>query len=355
MALTFRQPGIYYRARFARVSLAMEVWMFSITQLKWRGIAGLILAVWSLHAAAGWKTPREALEQRLIRDEFQIYSTLEGDHAFPPDVPLPQRKERAAALLGGLADQLGQASRFYREQLGLTPPLGGARYREVRAIDVHILKLDGKKGSTGDEPIVYRYRHFDGASPALTISLNNQWTPPNLTPNHEVFHAYQYGYTFFKNAWFLEGMARSMEKAFKGGEVRTEPLPRGQGQLQQVLARSYGADVFWNRLMYLCDSACSGSNSALAGRGETYLPRGRFCGGGLVRATLEQFQALDKEAARSRAIDPNDWPEEEQWSERNNPYMLRGLRSAIESQCPVRGNAELEAFQRVLKETESRP
>jgi len=325
--------------------------MFLLFQLKWRGILGILLATGSLSASADWKAPREALDQRRIEGEFHIYYSREGENAFPWVGASPQR---LGEMLDSLALQLNQANRLYSEQLGLARPLGGARYREVRAIDVHLLKLEGKKGSTGDEPIVYRYRHFDGAAPALTITLTNQWNPPNLTPNHEVFHAYQYGYTFFKNAWFLEGMARSMEKAFKGGEVRTEPLPRGYGQLQQLLTRSYGADVFWNRLMFLCDVSCSGSTPVLAGRGETYLPRGRFCGGGLVRATLEQFQALDKEAARSRAIDPRDWPEEEQWSERNNPFMLRGLRNAIESQCPVRGNPELEAFRNVLKEAESR-
>ncbi len=325
--------------------------MLPIFQFKRRVILWIVLATCSLSAAADWKAPREALDKRRIEGEFHIYYTQEGENAFPWIGASPQR---IRDMLDGLADQLSEANRFYGDQLGLARPLGGARYRNVRAIDVHILKLEGKKGSTGDEPIVYRYRNFDGAAPALTITLSTQWNPPNLTPNHEVFHTYQYGYTFFKNAWFLEGMARSMEKAFKGGEVRTEPLPR-HGELQQLMARSYGADVFWNRLMYLCDASCSGSGVAGADKRDSYLPRARFCGGKLVRATLEQYQTLDKEAARLRGIDPNDWPEDEQWSERNNPFLLRGLRRAIESQCPVQRNPELAAFRNVLKEAETRP
>jgi hypothetical protein len=346
-----------FLSRMARgnkqVVMAARMYLFS--RFKWRGIIGIVLAACSLHAVAGWKTPREALDQRLIQDEFRIYYTLEGENAFPPDASPSQHRARAAGMLVSLVAQIGQASRFYREQLGLAPPLGGARYRDVRSIDVHIIKLEGRNGSAGDEPIVYHYREFDGVAPALTITLSNQWNPPNLTPNHEVFHAYQYGYTFFKNAWFLEGLARSMEKAFKGGEVRTEPLPRGYGQLQQVMGGSYGADVFWNRLMYLCDVSCSGSTSAAAWKTGSYVPRGRICGGGLVRAALEQYQTLDKQAARLRGIDPNDWPEEEQWSERNNPFLLLGLRRAIEKQCQLRSNPELEAFHKLLKETETRP
>lgn len=329
--------------------------MFLFSRIKWRGIFGIILASWSLHALASWKTPREALEQRLIQDEFRIYYTLEGENAFPPDVPMPQRQARAVDMLGSFAAQIKQADRFYREQLGLASPLGGARYRNVHEIDVHILALDGEMGSTGDEPIIYHYQHFDGTTPALTISLSNRWAPPNLTPSHELFHAYQYGYTFFKNAWFLEGMAHSMEMAFKDGEVRTEPLPYGYGQLRLMMTRSYGADKFWNRLMTLCDPSCKRRAPVKSGKRDGNAPHPQLCGGGLVRATLEQYQALDKEAARARNIDPNDWPEEEQRSEDNRPFLIRGLRRAIESQCQLRGNPELEAFDGLLKEAEAHP
>lgn len=323
--------------------------MYILSLIKRWEIAWLILATWSMYAAAGWKTPREELDHRLVQGEFRIHYTLDGDSAFPRDVPSPQRKERAMAMLDSLAAQINEATRFYSEQLRLASPIGAARYRDVRSIDIHILKLEDKSGSTGDASIIYHYRHFDGASPALTISLSNQWNPPSLTPNHEVFHAYQYGYTYFKNSWYLEGMARSMEKAFKRGEVRTESLPREYGQLQRIMTRSYGADKFWNRLMYLCEASCSGNTPAQAWKGGGYVPLTRFCGGKLVRATLEQYQSLDKEAARSRGIDPNAWPEDEQRSDRNNPFLLLGLRRAIESQCPLRGNPELEAFHGLLK------
>jgi len=211
------------------------------------------------------------------------------------------------------------------------------------------LNLKAKKGSTGDAAIAYHYQHFDGSTPALTIALTNKWQPPNLTPNHEVFHAYQYAYTFFKNPWYLEGMAHSMETAFRRGEVQTEVLPRDHGQLEQVLTRSYGADLFWNRLMYLCDSACSGSAPATAWKGGAYTPRSQFCGGRLVRSTLEQYQMIDKEAAQTRGIDPADWPEKEQRSPKNNPFLLRGLRRTIENECPVYGNSELKAFHSLLE------
>jgi hypothetical protein len=107
--------------------------------------------------------------------------------------------------------------------------------------------------------------------------------------------------------------------------------------------------------MVLCDVSCSGSTPAGAWKIGNYVPHGRLCGGGLARAVLEQYRTLDKGAARLRGIDSNDWPEEEQRSERNNPFLLLGLRLAIENQCPLRGNPELEAFHGLLKEAEIKP
>jgi len=318
--------------------------MYLVSKIRSQVIVCLIFSTCSLQAEAGWKTQREALDQHLLQGDFMIYYTLKGENAFPLLVSPPQGKKHTMEMLGSLAAQISQASSFFNEQLGLVPPLRNARYSGVRSIDIHILKLNDKMGDTGDAPIVYRYKHFAGKSPALTISLSSQWSPPNLTPIHEIFHAYQYGYTYFKNSWFLEGMARSLEKAFKSGEVPTESLPRGDEQLQQLMARSYGAYKFWNRLLYLCDASCSGSSPVMAWKGESYIPRTRFCGGGLIRATLEQYQVMDKEAARVRGIDRNNWPENEQRSDKNNPFLLRGLHKAIESQCALRGNPELEAF-----------
>jgi len=312
------------------------------------GIAIFTLFLVFSDAEADWKKPREMLDQRLLLAEFRIHYTLDGNNAFPFDVPRLQRAEQAAIRLSELTYQIDQASQFYRKQLKLMPPLSSPRYQNLRSIDLHVINLKGKMGTTGDAAIIYRYKHFTGALPALTITLSNQWHPPNLTPNHEVFHAYQYAYTFFKNPWYLEGMARSLENAFKRGEVQTEMLPRDHETLGAIIMRSYNADLFWNRLMYLCDFACSGSTPESAWHSGSYTPNSQFCGAELVRSTLEQFQLIDKEVAHMRRINANDWPEKEQRSYQNNPFLLRGLRRAIESQCLVDRNPELKAFYDLL-------
>jgi len=284
-------------------------------------------------AGAEWKAPREALDQRHVVGVFRIHYTATGSNAVRGGAPA------AAKLALRLGDQLERADRFYSEAMGLTPPLANPRYSQVRAIDVHVIELDGKKGSTGDEPVVYRYRRFADFAPALTISISSRWTPGNLTPEHEVFHAYQYGYTFFKNAWFLEGMANGMEAAFRERASGNTQLPQDKAALRRLLDQSYGAGPFWNRLMRLCEPDCRQLPRETADRA---LPP--VCGGRFVKRFLEELQTVDKLAARARGIDHRNWPEAEQRSGHNHVWLLDGLGRTIETHCRVDGNAELTTF-----------
>lgn len=296
---------------------------------------GLLLAA---PAAADWKAPREALDRRHVASMFRIHYTTTGSDAIPGNA------DAAGTLARRLGEQLERAHRFYSEAMGLTPPLANSRYPNLRAIDVHVIALEGKKGSTGDAAVVYRYRRFNDPAPALTISISSRWTPGNLTPEHEVFHAYQYGYTFFKNAWFLEGMANGMEAAFRERSSGGEPLPQDANALSRLLEQSYAAGPFWRRLMRLCDIDCRQSPP---GPPDHAVPRA--CGARFVAHFLAELGTADKLAARARGIDPRDWPEAEQRSARNNGWLLDGLTRSMETQCRSDGNAELTTFLGVLR------
>lgn len=299
----------------------------------------LILLSWTWPAQAGWKAPREALDKRYTVGDYRIHYTLEGENAFPANQPAEGRATRATELVGGMAEQISAAVRIYSQEMGLVPPLQQPRYQGVQAIDIHLLDMGDKRmGSTGDEPQHFRYRYFEAAPRVLSMAIATRWKAPNATPGHEVFHAYQYGYTYFKTPWFLEGMARSMESAITGKPQRSEPLPQDAKQLHEMLGRSYDAAPIWNRLFLLCDPQCAAK------------PEGRFCGGGLARTVLERFREIDRKAAQARGISPDDWPEEEQRSPANNPWMLRGVLQAIEARCPSEPSGELANFRRVVRE-----
>lgn len=295
---------------------------------------------------AGWMDEREALDHRQVQGTFRVHYTLSGQNAL--SVKSGGKKKfsgGADALAAQVAAEMVNADQFYSQTLGLGPINRLRRYAPMNLtwVDVHFLRMEDKTASTGDAVVTYNYRKFKDAAPALTISLSTDWRPPGETPEHEVFHTYQYAYTFFKNAWFLEGMARSLEGAFDDHNYQTETLPANQTELDVLLGRTYSASRFWSRLMALCDPGC-----AKTWDGAYFTSQAAMCGGGLVKSVLEQFQSIDPLAAAERGLSTTDWPEAEQWSSKNTPWMLRGLGRAIDQQCPVATNPELGRFRAVL-------
>lgn len=299
---------------------------------------GLLLSFSGQSASAGWKQVRESLDQRHVASVFRIHYTRTGVNALPGDA------EAVSRQVLRLAEQFERAHRFYSETMGLASPLLNLRYPMVGLIDVHVISMRGKKGSAGDEPVVYRYRLFDDFVPALSISISSLWLPGNLTPEHEVFHAYQYGYTFFKNSWFLEGLARAMEGAFREPGFDDTPLPQEAFALGWLLDQSYAAAPFWHRLMRLCAPDCQ--LQALGGKAER--AASEICGARFVKRFLSDLSAMNEVAAVARGINPRDWPEDEQRSPRNNPWLLKSLARSIGKQCPVGSNAEIARFLDVL-------
>lgn len=295
--------------------------------MPWRALGLLLLAllVWSGNTRADWKTPREALDRRLASADFQIYYSLTGEHAFASDSAAGATRATAAEQrLTTLVEQLATADRLYRETLQLRPLFAGGRHAAGRGIDIHILNLEGKNGSTGDELHTFRYRHFAPRANVLAVALSRHWRPPNLTPAHELFHAYQYGYTFFKNAWYLEGMARASEGLLRTRRTVALRLPDSLAALDTLLQQSYSAGRFWNRLIELC-------------------------GPDFLSPLLTSYDRLDDLAARERGIPQDAWPEREQWAAANNPYLLRGLNETLTAPyCISVAGQEISAFKGLI-------
>lgn len=103
--------------------------------------------------------------------------------------------------------------------------------RGVTCIEVYLRdrsELGGANGVAYDEP--QRARRIPEGKPndrALVMALGRHIVAArNLSPAHELFHLIQYGATYFKNRWFLEGQTRWSERA-RGpeglGDVRSSP------------------------------------------------------------------------------------------------------------------------------------
>ena len=141
--------------------------------------------------------------------------------------------------------QLQAAEQLYSEVLGLTPPLRQPRYANANHINVFVVAMKKGNGLAFDEVINDRK---EGDSPdtgcAIRMYISRDLEPSsNVTPAHELFHLYQYGYAMFKRSWYLEGLARLLEEPFAGRRKRsqaTTPLT-----CHDVLSESYSASRYW--------------------------------------------------------------------------------------------------------------
>lgn len=278
----------------------------------------VIPSVW-----ADWKTPRQALDQRLVSGEFNIFYTLSGDNAFPSSSSVPNAA-LALSYAQQFAQKLNNAAEYYEGTLGLRHFFTNRRYASATSVDVHIIDLGSINGSTGDEINSFAYTHFPSSPAAIAVALSNSLQPSNLTPEHELMHVYMNSYTFFKNQWFTEGMARASESFFRTSQTQTTALPQTSAQLNALLLKSYDAETLWSRLINLC-------------------------GKKVWSVTLENFSRLDRQAALARGLDPTAWPEDEQFSTDNIPYLLKGIAEAIQQSCPTQDSAEIRQFLSIVK------
>ncbi|MFT5718635.1 MAG: hypothetical protein ACI9T7_002842 [Oleiphilaceae bacterium] len=92
----------------------------------------------------------------------------------------------------------------------------------------------------------------------LTIDLSGLVRLKSQSIEHELFHLYQNGYTFFKNRWYTEGTARWSELVMSGHIGRGEELPKTTIQKEELFNKSYGANKFWNELIAKVDQKTLG-------------------------------------------------------------------------------------------------
>lgn len=295
-----------------------------------------------------WQRRRAALDRVHRADEFRIYYTFDGPDALPDRADV--NSNAVPDRIENIALQLVIARTIYTNSMKLRHPLHSPRYAgRARFIDVNVGALPfesgGKKqnGGAGDAIVNYR-RPGDpgGGVSVLTIDIACGLPPENLTPAHELFHSFQYGYTLFKNGWFLEGMARWSESTLRAGAGRPGELPRSSKELEALFAASYEASGFWNAVA-----------SALDPNGRLDLPAGsleaRYVGGPtpvvaddllrgveVMRRVLEALDRADDAVSRREGLDPLDWKESRQKATENNPCIWSGVIEALRSytNCP---------------------
>lgn len=186
------------------------------------------------------------------RDEFKIfYSTL----ANSPHRLKHTKDQNKNGIPDYVEDVMTQAiaSREIFKAAGFRHPLNSPRYQNVENISIFIQSLKGN-GVAYEAPARHpNMIHPMPCSLVMHISTELKDFPANYwtTVTHEFFHLYQYGYTQFKNTWYLESLANWSERALRVDLVPSTKnlpaLPRNSQAIQkEIITKGY--HPLWKRL-----------------------------------------------------------------------------------------------------------
>jgi hypothetical protein len=280
-----------------------------------------------------WKQRRSALDKSLVVDELRIHYTLNGEDALPDAVDA--NKNSIPDRIDNIAIQMTTARYIYNEILKLRPPLESPRYKgDAKFIDINVGKIpfspgEGKtNGSAGDAAVNY-YRPADPEDGVrvLSIDLMNTLPAKNVSPAHELFHLYQYGYSMFKAAWFTEGTARWIQYMLDEGSGQPKGVPLTKAELDKLFTMKYEAEGFWSTLGQASDPRgqlripLKFRRLRYVGSNEPVIRDTKSHGSLFVKQLLEAMDAADDKTREDRNLDPLFWKEDEQRSAENNPYM----------------------------------
>lgn len=281
------------------------------------------------------------LPEQYILEPVRVHYATKGEDAVPPDdgdrSGVPDRVE-------DMAKQVWAAHYLFCRVLKFPDPIGSERYPKVTCITVSMRNLGGRGGLAFDASQPARQtpgsKSTDRTLPIrVSCTLN---AAKGGTPAHETFHLVQYGATYFKNPWYLEGMARWSEHALgrEGlGPVKYSPDGPWPQKLQhqaQLVQMKYDAEhVLWNPIARRTDRSGLLSRTALGKKltslrysdGSPVLRDRSLYGADIMREIVLELGKQDDIAFQELKYDR--WSEKNQLAETNNPYIYRAVMDVL--------------------------
>lgn len=303
---------------------------------------------------ANWKNDRENLEKVYILNEFRLFYSLNGKDALK-DVT-DSNKNQIPDIVENVALQLDVSNKLFENTFKYKNPLEQQKYiqKEAKYIDVHFIETHNH-GESGDATILYDYKNFKNDSKSLSITISNDLKTGNLTPLHELFHSYQYGYTMFKNRWLIEGTARWSEKILEEGTGSQKKLPKTIEEIHELLNGSYDTSYFWNRLAKVCTLDEKDfivpkefKDIKYVGTNQNIIEDNTIYGSYFMKILWQNFDYFDNVVSKERNFDELDWKESDQKDFSNNKYILLAIKKSIEDIKLKRSTDELKDFLKSL-------
>ncbi len=316
-----------------------------------RLILPLVIAICSLMqpAFAQKKTP---LTEHFVADKFRIFYTNEGISA------VPQADANSNSIpdhVEDVAKQLWQAHQLFCKVLEFPDPFESQRYPGVTCIEIGIRDRREMGGGNGvafeNSQRAKSIPEGDKDDRALVMAIGKHVDArKNITPAHELFHLIQYSTTYFKNRWYLEGMARWSEHALGKdgiGEVKYSPRakwPQRDEHLAELFKKTYDAEfVVWNPIAMRADRRGTIPRATVPeslrnlrySDGSPVLTDYSLHAAPLMRDILLELGKLDDIAFKE--IGYSDWSEDNQRSTKNDRYIYQAIMDATRQHAPPVG------------------
>ena len=272
-------------------------------------------------------------------DEFKIYySDLANSRNKLPNMQ-DLNSNNIPDYVENIAIQ-AQSSRDIFKYAGFISPLDKPRYTNAKSIGIFLKTMDGNG-------VAYEgIRRHDNLSTviempcsiSIDVSNNLDQFPANYwtTVTHELFHLYQYGYSQFKNSWYLESLANWAERGLKlditNSTKSLPPLPQNSTELEEkVFSQSY--TPMWRRLFLIYEKDKLVIPNHLKDR--TYTDGSKVYKDDEWRGThlvLNIMNNLEKESDKITKQEnwPNYfWKEDDQRSKRWDPVIFNIIQKQI--------------------------
>lgn len=220
-------------------------------------------------------------------------------------------------------------------------PLKSARFKNVTSIEVDIRSKEiVKTNGTAFSGVRKKSKH-DHNERSLHVSIANTINPhKNSTPAHEYFHLVQYGATYFRNKWFLEGMARwsqdAVEKQKKYPDGKNIPQTLSSlAAREKIFSGSYNAaGLLWYPLaINLKDNAKIPDSLMKKYKyvdGVPVFHDNIFYGANVMREVIKVMKSQENLAAANYK-NFNEWRAKGQRDERNSKIIFECVREVYNS------------------------
>lgn len=288
-------------------------------------------------------TRSETYQNQLRMDEFVVLYNTKGKHA-----PAELHDGNSNEIPDFVDDLLLQlvTMRQVLEQLGFRHPFESYRYERVGVSRIYVAIRDLDRNGTSYDPAHRDVSKGRDAPCVLLMAVANDLQTGNLTPAHELFHLYQYGYTVFKNAWYLEGMARWSEGLLETRNHASAPLPDTIDERSDLFSRSYGAVSFWIGVINMLSSSSAAIPSYAPHLSERRYSNGERVidseagrrGSDAIIAVLETFDRLDREISIKTGRRLKSWSNRERKDPQNSDAMLQAVLTLIEKRKRISDN-----------------